>query len=70
MRRQDITWFDAILPNVNTAPYMMQYNLTVQRQLWPGTVFNIGYNGSTGVHLFAWIDANPPLAYGELTSAN
>ena len=39
---------------------MMQYNLTVQRQLWLGTVFNIGYDGSTGVHLFASIDANPP----------
>jgi hypothetical protein len=39
---------------------MMQYNLTVQRQLWLGTLFNIGYAGSTGVHLFASIDANPP----------
>ena len=52
-----------MLPTVNTSPYMMQYNLTVQRQLLRGTVFNIGYNGSTGVHLFAWIDANPPLTY-------
>ena len=64
----DITWLYAMLPNVDTAPYMMQYNLTVERQLWGGTVFNIGYNGSTGVHLMAWIDVNPPLAYGELTS--
>ncbi len=31
---------------------MMQYNLTVQRELWAGTVFTIGYNGSSGVHLF------------------
>jgi hypothetical protein len=65
----DIAWLYAMLPNVDTAPYMMQYNLTVERQLWAGTVFNIGYNGSTGVHLMAWIDVNPPLAYGALTSA-
>ena len=63
----DIVWFNGVLPTVNTAPYMMQYNLTVQRQLWLGTVFNIGYAGSTGVHLFAWIDANPSLYLSMLT---
>ena len=47
----------------------MQYNLNVQRQLWPGTVFNISYNGSTGVHLFEWINANPSIAYGDATTA-
>jgi hypothetical protein len=62
-----IIWFYFLLPTVNTSPYMMQYNLNVQRQLWPGTVFNIGYNGSTGVHLFTWINANPSLYYGQLT---
>ena len=56
-----IIWFYGLLPTVNTSPYMMQYNLNVQRQLLPGTVFNIGYNGSTGVHLFTWINANPSL---------
>jgi hypothetical protein len=65
----DITWLYAMLPNVDTAPYVMQYNLTVQRQLWGGTVLNIGYNGSAGVHLMAWIDVNPPQAYGDLTAA-
>jgi hypothetical protein len=55
-----IAWFNGILPTVNTSPYMMQYNLTIQRQLWAGTLFNIGYNGSSGVHFFASIDANPP----------
>ena len=64
-----IAWIYALLPNVNTAPYMMQYNLTVQRQLWGGTVFNIGYNGSAGVHMMAWIDVNPPQYYGQLTGA-
>ena len=64
-----IIWFYGLLPTVNTSPYIMQYNLTVQRQLLPGTVFNIGYNGSTGVHLFAWINANPAVYYGQLTGA-
>ena len=66
---EGITWFGAILNNVNTAPYVMQYNLTVQRQLWPGTVFKVGYVGSTGVHEFSQIDANLPLPYGEATAA-
>jgi hypothetical protein len=64
-----IVWFYGLLPTVDTAPYIMQYNLTVQRQLWPGTVFNIGYNGSTGVHLFAWINANPAQSYSMVSSA-
>ena len=62
-----IAWFNGILPTVNTAPYMMQYNLTIQRQLWPGTLFTIGYNGSSGVHFFASIDANPPQSLSMLS---
>jgi hypothetical protein len=64
---QSIAWFNGELPTVNTAPYMMQYNLTVQRQLWLGTLFNIGYAGSSGVHLFASIDANPPQSLSMLS---
>ena len=29
----------------------------------------MGYSGSQGDHLFFWADANPPLAYGDLSSA-
>ena len=29
----------------------------------------VGYNGSSGVHLMAWIGVNPPQAYGNLTTA-
>jgi hypothetical protein len=64
-----ITWFGAILNNVNTAPYVMQYNLTVQRQLFPGTVFKVGYVGSTGVHEFSQIDANLPTPFATLSSS-
>ena len=63
---QQIAWYYAILQNVDTAPYIMQYNLNIQRELGAGTVLTVGYNGSAGAHLFYWIDANPPLAYGDL----
>ncbi len=66
---QGVTWFGAILNNVNHAPYVMQYNLTIQRQLPKGMLFNIGYNGSAGNHEFSQIDANPPQAWGDVTSA-
>lgn len=64
-----IAWYYGILQNVDTAPYVMQYNLNVQRELGHGTVFTVGYNGSSGNHLFYWIDANPPQAFSDLTSA-
>jgi hypothetical protein len=47
---------------------MMQYNVTVQHELGVGTVLTVGYNGSKGKNLFLWSNANPPLAYGDLTS--
>ena len=65
-----IAWYYGILQNVNKAPYMMQYNLNVQRELGAGTVLTVGYNGSQGADLFLWIDANPPLAFSDLTPAN
>ena len=55
-----ITWFASIFSNVDTSPYVMQYNLTVQRQLPKGLLFNIGYNGSSGVHEFSEIQGNLP----------
>jgi Carboxypeptidase regulatory-like domain/TonB-dependent Receptor Plug Domain len=65
-----IAWYYAILQNVDTSPYVMQYNLNVQRDLGHGMVLTVGYNGSSGNHLFLWADANPPLAYGDLSSAD
>ena len=49
---------------------MMQYNVTVQHELGAGTVLTVGYNGSKGKNLFLWSNANPPLAYGDLTLTN
>ena len=62
-----IAWYYGILQNVNKSPYMMQYNLNVQRELGAGTVLTVGYNGSQGADLFFWIDANPPVSYSMLT---
>ena len=41
---------------------MIQYNLTVQREIASGTVASVGYVGSRGVHLFTGLDQNPPTA--------
>jgi hypothetical protein len=46
----------------NTTPYMMQYNLNVQREIAQGTVVSVGYVGSHGVHLLTQYEHNPPIA--------
>jgi hypothetical protein len=56
--------------DTDRAPYVMQYNLTIQRELAAGTVFSVGYIGSSGVHLFSEHDANPMLAHSDPTFAN
>jgi Carboxypeptidase regulatory-like domain/TonB dependent receptor/TonB-dependent Receptor Plug Domain len=42
------------------SPYMMQYNLNIQRDLGKGMIFTVGYVGSKGVHLLNARDLNPP----------
>ena len=44
----------------DATPYMIEYNLNVQRQLFQGTVFSVGYVGSHGVHLETAKELNPP----------
>lgn len=41
-------------------PYMMQYNLSVQREIAKGTVLSVAYVGSRGVHLLGSTDLNFP----------
>jgi Carboxypeptidase regulatory-like domain len=48
----------------DTSPYVMQYNLTVQRDLGKGTVASLGYVGSQGVHLYAQRNYNTPEVVG------
>jgi hypothetical protein len=45
----------------DTSPYVMQYNLTIQRELPGSLIASVGYVGSSGVHLFSIRDQNPRL---------
>jgi Carboxypeptidase regulatory-like domain/TonB dependent receptor len=56
-----VTEFAGVDYQASSAPYQMQYNLNIQRQITPNTVFSIGYIGSQGRHLFTEVDTNPPL---------
>jgi len=56
------TWYQS-----DTTPYMMQYNLNIQRELPGQFVFTIGYVGSRGDHLFLGQDFNPPANTGTAT---
>ena len=46
------------------SPYVMQYNLTVQRDVWRGTVASLGYIGAEGVHLYNQQNYNTPAVVG------
>jgi hypothetical protein len=43
----------------NGSPYLMQFNLNVQRQLAAGTVLSVAYVGSLGRHMWMQRDINP-----------
>lgn len=45
-------------PHLRT-PYIYQYNVSVQRQLAPGLMAEVGYVGSSSHGLLTWIDENP-----------
>jgi hypothetical protein len=40
-------------------PYALQYNLNLEREIAPGTIFSAGYFGARGNHLFREVEANP-----------
>jgi len=46
---------------IHTAPYQMQFNLNVQREIFRGSVLTVGYVGSRGVDLLSFRDYNPPV---------
>ena len=54
------------------APYVIQYNLTIQREISGHAVLSLGYVGSQGVHLFSIANENLPVpcsaALGPLPS--
>ncbi len=43
----------------NVTPYAESYTLSMERELAPGTVFNVGYAGAQGHHLLVLTSANP-----------
>ena len=61
------------LPSVNPAcdwtsdkqPYMMQWNLTAQRDIGFGTILSVGYIASRGVNLVGDWDWNAPISSGN-----
>src|SRR5262245_31043122 len=46
--------------STDTSPYVMQYNLTIQREFPGSFIASVGYVGSSGVHLFSIRDQNLP----------
>jgi hypothetical protein len=50
----------------DSAPYEMQYNLTVQRDVGHGMVASLGYVGAQGVHLYAPRNLNTPTVVDAL----
>lgn len=50
----------AVDPNLRT-PYIQNYNLNIQRELFRNAVLEVGYVGSTGKKLFRYRDINQPL---------
>ncbi|MEO7029021.1 MAG: carboxypeptidase regulatory-like domain-containing protein [Acidobacteriaceae bacterium] len=41
-------------------PYVQEWSLDVQQQLWPSVLLDIGYYGSKGTHLLGDLDINEP----------
>ena len=46
-------------------PYIMQWNLSLQAEIVPGTAVTATYSGSRGVHLTRIVDANIPIGVIE-----
>ncbi len=44
---------------INRTPYMEQYNLGIQREIFANTVLSVGYVGSHGVNLITGSEQNP-----------
>jgi len=50
------------------APSYQDFNVTVQREVMPNTVFEIGYVGTKGTHLLGDIDLNQPTVAARLAN--
>lgn len=61
-----ITQTQGIAFQTDATPYVMQYNLNIQREMGWNTVAQIGYVGSLGRNLFMMGDLNPPVNTGTI----
>jgi hypothetical protein len=52
---------EALEYNPGTTPFVWQYNLSVQRELFSGAELSLSYVGSRGYHLMVQNDLNPPI---------
>lgn len=48
-------------PTRNTTPYVLQWNLSVQKELTPGLIWEVNYVGNSGVKLYGAYEGNQPL---------
>ncbi len=47
------SFYEMVLYNNDLkTPYIQTWNLSAQRELWPGNILNLTYAGSAGVHLY------------------
>src|SRR5581483_5350257 len=46
---------------INKSPYLIQYNLNIQHEIFRSTVLTVGYVGSHGVDLVSQQEKNPPI---------
>jgi hypothetical protein len=51
-------------PNLRT-PYVHNFNLSIQRELFRNTVLDVAYVGTFGVKMFKWIDVNQDRVSGD-----
>ncbi len=56
-----ITLFAGVNYNIDRAPYQIQYNFSIQRELVSHIVLSVGYLGAKGRDLFTQNDVNPSL---------
>lgn len=49
-------------------PSYMDYNVSIQRELMPSTVLEVGYVGTKGTHLLGDVDLNQPTLAARLSS--
>jgi hypothetical protein len=60
-------------PLTYNTPYIQQYSLDVQQQISPSFMFDVGYFGDHGTHLFGGLDLNQPAPgawVGKVTASN